>query len=146
MPERMFAPGMVFTQVMVPVNELAAHLREYIMEWLPDGVEPVTAPDADGKPGDWIVYFPMTGASYLAWGHMLMEELHSADMGMTPEDGCEFLVCFDEYAPGAQPGSGSEAETIRVPATAMYASLYISDDGGLTWRDRPHLQLKRTRR
>lgn len=140
----MFAPAMNFSGVQVPVDQLAVHLREYVKDWVPPGIQPVTAPDLAGTPGvDWVVYFPMSAADYIAYGAMLMEELHDADYGEDPDGGCAFLLSYEDYAPGVvRPVDHPSPRQIRVPAEWMYASLYVSLDGGLTWLDKPKLQLR----
>ncbi|HYG60214.1 MAG TPA: hypothetical protein VD902_19270 [Symbiobacteriaceae bacterium] len=140
MAERLFAPAILFVGADRPAEELAQHLRVYCREWLPEG-QPHEVAQEESE-GGLVVYFPMSSAEFVSWGAMLTEDMHAAALGADAAHGNEFMACFDDYAPGVAPvkGSGKDDPTAK---GSMYASLYISDNGGLTWCDRRHLQLRR---
>lgn len=117
MIKRMFAPSVQFIGAQVPVEDLVTNLRVCIS-------------------------FPMTDAEFVSWGAMLMEHLHCIFQNATADEGNEFLCCYADYDPKGRPPL---AETARTPSPAqeMYPVLYLSDDNGLTWWDKPHLEFRR---
>lgn len=144
MAGRLFAPAVMFVGARVSVEELAEHLKVYVKEWLPDGQPHLTS--YDSSEDAQVVSFPMAAAEFVSSGVMLMECLHGACRGETEDSANEFLACYPDYAPGADPTGPAEAAPVdQAPARGMFAALFISDDGGLSWWDEPYLQLRRAR-
>jgi hypothetical protein len=133
-PERLYAPGVAFHKLRVPMTEMAGELnKDAFMSGKALENMPYTHFKDQRDEGMDVIAFPMTGDSFLKAGVHLLDFLYSLVAGESrsadePDFVGQHLNYFLLMYKDGQRPEGSPA-----PAAAIYPGLYVSDDDGATW-------------